>query len=145
MFEHSQRTNVNGYDFNVFLEQSRQIYKPMFDKEYEHEKEFKRHMLAMEAIAEEAFIKDNNSLQKKLNESQESITSPVLISKLMQHDLWNYDFVTVNDPLEYSDRADSFREIFFGVSISLSSSRSTWDSRSPTPSPIWPSKTSSTS
>lgn len=55
-------------------------------------------MLAMEAIAEAARISDNHSLQKKLTESEDTLTSPVLISRLVEHQLWNYDFVTVEDP-----------------------------------------------
>jgi len=74
-------------------------------------------MLAMEAIAEAARISDNHSLQKKLNESEETITDPVLIAKLVDHQLWNYDFVTVEDPKEYFYRADIFRQKFFGVNM----------------------------
>ena len=55
-------------------------------------------MLAMEAIAEAARISDNHSLQKKLTESEETITHPNIIAKLVLHQLWNYDFVTVSDP-----------------------------------------------
>lgn len=52
----------------------------------------------MEAIAEAARVSDNHSLQKKLNESEETITDPTIIAKLVLHKLWNYDFVTVEHP-----------------------------------------------
>lgn len=42
----------------------------MEEKEYEEEKGFIKYMLAMEAIAEQARIGDNHTLQKKLNEAQ---------------------------------------------------------------------------
>lgn len=84
-------------------------------------------MLAMEAIAEAARISDNHSLQKKLTESEDTITNPNIIAKLVLHRLWNYDFVTVSDPSEYIQRADIFRQRFFGVSLFLYSLKNTWE------------------
>ena len=52
-------------------------------------------MLALEAIAEQARIDDNHSLQKKFNEAEEAVKDPDFIRKLYHHGLYNYDFVTV--------------------------------------------------
>ncbi len=55
-------------------------------------------MLALEAIAEQARISDNHSLQKKLNESEEQLTDAGKIAQLITYGLWNYDFVSVEKP-----------------------------------------------
>ena len=50
-------------------------------------------MLAMEALAEHARVGDSYSLQTKLEEAQNLITSPSTIAMLIEHGLWNFNFL----------------------------------------------------
>ena len=72
-------------------------------------------MLSLEAIAEEARLTDNQTLQKRLSQAEENVKNPITKAKLMRYGLWGFDFVTVTSPEEYSQKADNFRAAFYDV------------------------------
>jgi hypothetical protein len=94
---------------------ARSKIKPHFEAEYEIEKEYIKHYLALESIAEEARILDNNYLQKRLNEHEEVVKNEDNIETFSKFGLWKFDFLSVEEAADYTVLADNFRTNFFKV------------------------------
>lgn len=84
-------------------------------------------MLGLEALAEHARMGDSFTLQKKFDEAQSLITSPVTISMLIEYGLWNYNFLEGGDREKFPKIATTFRELYFNVFVLRFSSKSTWE------------------
>lgn len=92
---------------------ARSKIRPHFEAEYEVEKEYIKHYLALESIAEEARILDNNYLQKRLSEHEEVVKNEDNIETFAKFGLWKFNFLAVEEAADYIPLADTFRTNFF--------------------------------
>lgn len=96
------------------------------EEEYEEEKEYKKHVINMHSLSEEARLEDLAYLHRKLQEYQLHVKSPTNIGIFMRFGLWNYNFLQHSyDPQQSRNAAKDFREKFFNVTLTSFSSTST--------------------